>query len=84
MTPPELRALIADSLTLWGVEARAEIEGDGVRVGQVRITAAKGMPPIRWWLERDGHRRPCSSVLGLLRSLRNAYGGGEAQRLRVA
>lgn len=92
MTPPELRALLADSLAVWGVEARAEIAEDGVRVagigagevGPLLVTPAD-QPPIRWWLTRaDGTRRPCTSVLGLLRSLRNALGGGETRRLRGA
>ncbi len=84
MTPPELRALLADSIALWGATARVSIEGDAVRVDEMRVTAAApGDLPIRWWLERPGQRRPCTSVLGLLRSLRNALGGGEAQKLRV-
>jgi hypothetical protein len=42
--------------------------------------------PVRWWLERPGQRRPCTSVLGLLRGLRNAVAAGNAEglRLRVA
>jgi hypothetical protein len=84
MTPPELRALLADSLLLWGVEERVLIEDGAVRVGDMRVMpAAPEDLPIRWWLERPGQRRPCTSVLGLLRSLRNGFGGGEAQRLRV-
>ena len=39
--------------------------------------------PIRWWLERPGQKRPCTSVLGLLRSLRNGLGGGEARKLLI-
>jgi hypothetical protein len=41
---------------------------------------------VRWWLERPGQERPCTSVLGLLRGLRNAVGAGDADapRLRVA
>ncbi len=84
MSPPELRALLADSIALWGAEARVSIEGEAVRVDDMRVTAATpGDLPIRWWLERPGQKRPCTSVLGLLRSLRNALGGGEAQKLRV-
>ena len=30
MTPPELRALVSDSLALWGVVAAVSIAGDGV------------------------------------------------------
>jgi hypothetical protein len=83
VTPPELRALLADSLAVWGVEARVAIEGEGVRVGALLVMPA-AEPPIRWWLESEGRRRPCTSVLGLLRALRNALGGGETRRLRGA
>ena len=95
MTPPELRALVSDSLALWGVAAAVRIaEG-----GAVALTAPDGTPlrvrpalleerPVRWWLERPGQERPCTSVLGLLRGLRNAVGAGETadapRRLRVA
>ncbi|SDB46343.1 hypothetical protein [Belnapia rosea] len=93
MTPPELRDLVADALALWEVpegpsrrvtviEGGVALEGFGLRV---RPAAAADMP-IRWWIERPGQRRPCTSVTGLLRGLRNAVGAGEgeARRLRVA
>lgn len=93
MTPPELRALVSDSLALWGVAAAVSVAGNGVA-----LTAPDGTPlrvapaspaerPLRWWLERPDQRRPCTSILGLLRALRNAVGAGEAadaRRLRVA
>ena len=94
MTPPELRALVSDSLALWGVAAAVRIAEDGVA-----LTAPDGTPlrvhpapledrPVRWWLERPGQERPCTSVLGLLRGLRNAVGAGDTadapRRLRVA
>ncbi|TDH62723.1 hypothetical protein E2C06_09980 [Dankookia rubra] len=92
MTPPELRDLLADSLALWEVAARPQVTGTGIA-----LTAPDGTPlsilpavaadlPVRWWLERPGQRRPCTSVLGLLRTFRNAVGAGEteARRLRVA
>jgi hypothetical protein len=92
MTPPELRDLLADSLALWDVGARLRIAEGGVDLvvpdgAPLRVTAAVATEwPVRWWLERPGQRRPCTSVLGLLRSLRNAVGGGghEARRLRMA
>jgi hypothetical protein len=93
MTPPELRALVADSLTVWGVAGvRVGVDGDGIgltapdgTVLRVR-PAPPGERPVRWWLERPGQRRPCTGTLGLLRGLRNALGAGEGgvQRLRVA
>ncbi|MBD0275949.1 MAG: hypothetical protein ICV73_28980 [Acetobacteraceae bacterium] len=93
MTPPELRALVLDALALWDVAAAVAVDGSGVA-----LVAPDGMPlrivpaapderPVRWWLERPGQRRPCTSVLGLLRTLRNAVGAGtaaeSARRLRV-
>ena len=92
MTPPELRDLLADSLALWEVAARPRIAGAGVALTAPDGTALSILPagaadlPVRWWLERPGQRRPCTSVLGLLRTLRNAVGAGEAEarRLRVA
>ena len=92
MTPPELRALVSDSLALWGVAAAVSVSEDGVALSApdgtpLRVRAAPaGERPVRWWLERPGQKRPCTSVLGLLRGLRNAVGAGEADapRLRVA
>jgi hypothetical protein len=92
MTPPELRDLLADSLLVWEVAGRAALAEDGARVMladgtalRVRL-AAETQRPIRWWLERDGRRRPCTGTLGLLRALRNALGAeeGTPQRLRMA
>jgi hypothetical protein len=83
MTPPELRDLLADSLALWGVAARPTVTGSGVSLTAPDGTALRVLPaaaaelPVRWWLERPGQRRPCTSVLGLLRTLRNAVGAGE-------
>ena len=93
MTPPDLRVLVADSLALWGVaDVAVSVAEDGVALSApdgtpLRVrAAASGARPVRWWLERPGQERPCTSVLGLLRGLRNAVGAGEADvpRLRVA
>lgn len=91
MTPPELRALVSDSLALWGVAAAVSIAEDGVALvapdgTQLRLRpAAPAERPLRWWLERPGQRRPYPSVLGLLRGLRNAVGAGAAApAMRVA
>ena len=93
MTPPELRALLADSLEVWGVEgARVAVEGEGVALTTPAGTPLRVVPadaddrPIRWWLERPGQRRPCTGIAGLLRGLRNALGAGEVApvRLRMA
>ena len=94
MTPPELRALVSDSLALWGVAgATVSIAEDGVALLAPDGTPLRIRPasleerPLRWWLERPGQKRPCTSILGLLRGVRNAAGAGEAanaRRLRVA
>lgn len=91
MTPPALRDLLADSLALWGVAGTVRVAADGVAieadVARLIVTPAEpGNGPIRWWVTRDGHRRPCPSVLGLLRTLRNALGvpGPAPVRLRVS
>ena len=93
MTPPELRALVSDGLALWGVPAAVAVVEDGVALVAPDGTPLRVRPaspeerPLRWWLERPGQRRPCTSVLGLLRGLRNAVGAGDAagaRRLRVA
>lgn len=88
MTPPALRDLLADSLALWGVTGRVNVADDGVVVlaGDLRLTVARAEPgadPIRWWLIRDGRRRPCPSLLGLMRSLRNTLGVPGAAPARV-
>ncbi|MGI9127866.1 MAG: hypothetical protein ACR2IG_06625 [Roseomonas sp.] len=91
MNPPALRALIADSLTLWGVAGRVDITDAGVRitVGELVLHIAPALPedaPMRWWLISETRRRPAASVLGLLRSLRYALNatGAEPARARVA
>lgn len=93
MTPPELRALIADSLLVWEVKgARVALDRDAVTVTAADGTVLRLRPaaaedaPLRWWLERPGQRRPYTGVVGLLRGLRNALGAGDGlpSRLRVS
>jgi len=91
MNPPALRALLADSLTLWGVAGRVEIADGGMRIiaGEqvLHVTrAAQGEAPMRWWLISETRRRPAASMLGLLRSLRYALNVTSAvpARARVA
>jgi hypothetical protein len=91
MTPPALRALLADSLTLWGVAGRVEIADGGVRIVAdeqvLHVTQAEpGEAPMRWWLISETRRRPAASMLGLLRSLRYALNATSAEpaRARVA
>ncbi len=93
MTPPELRALLADSIAVWEVPgARVAVEAEGVAVTAADGTVLRVRPaapedrPLRWWLERPGQRRPYSGTVGLLRGLRNALGAGDGppSRLRVS
>ncbi len=91
MNPPALRALIADSLILWGVAGRVDIADVGIIItadGLV-LHVAPALPeeaPMRWWLISDTRRRPAASMLGLLRSLRYALNATSAEpaRARVA
>ena len=91
MNPPALRALIADSLILWGVVGRVDIADAGVRItaGDLVLHVTQARPeeaPMRWWLISEARRRPAASMLGLLRSLRYALNatGAEPARARVA
>jgi hypothetical protein len=91
MNPPALRALIADSLMLWGVAGRVDIADAGVRItaGDLVLHVTQARPeeaPMRWWLISETRRRPAASMLGLLRSLRYALNatGAEPARARVA
>jgi hypothetical protein len=91
MNPPALRALIADSLTLWGVAGRVDIANADVRITAANLVlhVAPALPeetPMRWWLISETRRRPAASMLGLLRSLRYALNATSAEpaRARVA
>ncbi len=91
MNPPALRALIADSLALWGVAGRVDIADTGIRItaGDQVLHVAPAAPaeaPMRWWLISETRRRPAASMLGLLRSLRYALNATstEPARARVA
>jgi hypothetical protein len=91
MNPPALRALITDSLILWGVAGRVDIADAGVRItaGDLVLHVVPALPEevsIRWWLIRETRRRPAASMLGLLRSLRYALNATSAEpaRARVA
>ena len=91
MNPPALRALIADSLTLWGVVGRVDIADAGIKItaADLVLHVAPALPEeaqMRWWLISDARRRPAASMLGLLRSLRYALNATSAEpaRARVA
>jgi hypothetical protein len=91
MNPPALRALVADSLILWGVAGRVDIADAGIRItaGDLVLHVTQALPaeaPMRWWLISETRRRPAASMLGLLRSLRYALNATSAEpaRARVA
>jgi hypothetical protein len=53
MNPPALRALLADSLALWGVTGRSDITDQGVRITANDLVlhvvpASPDESPIRW------------------------------------
>ena len=82
MTPPELRDLLADALALWEVPGRVAIAEGGVTLRApdgtpLRVVMAEPADrPIRWWVEKPGQRRPCTSVIGLLRTIVNQHFAG--------
>ena len=82
----ELRALVADTMAVWGVGPDVAWDGGVLVVVGVEGRAARVRrgPPGRWLLERDGRARPCASVSALLAGLRQAVGpGGARPALRV-
>ena len=75
MTDAELRALLLDCLSLWGVAGRVEAHADGLAVNDTFIVqrAPTDMRPVRWLLHRPGRGpRPAPSIGALLTALRNA------------
>lgn len=94
MTDAELRVLLLDCLTLWGIEGRVEAAGDGlaviVRGARFRVCRADpDLRPVRWFLqtpEREAAGRPPRAVpaIGaLLTALRHALGADPGMRLRI-
>ncbi len=77
MTNAELRALVADTIKLWGGGGAAAWDGDGLRVAAAdgRAAVVRRGGPLRWMLEVEGGRtRPCASIVALLEALRTAIG----------
>jgi hypothetical protein len=94
LSDAELRGLLLDCLTLWGVQGRVEAAEDGLAViveGQ-RFLVRRAEPelrPVRWFLqtpERETAGRPARAVPAtgaLLTALRNAMGAAPGNRLRI-
>ena len=94
MTDAELRMLLIDCLTLWGVEAKVTAASAGVAITANHATyhveaAPPDLRPVRWLLqtpERHAAGRPLRavpSVVAMLSALRNALGGDGGVALRI-
>lgn len=93
-TQAELRALLADCLTLWSVDARISLAGNAITLttaaGPFTIRPADpDLRPVRWFLqtpERALAGRPpraTPSIVALLAALRNHIGGEGGDTLRI-
>ena len=94
LTDAELRGLLLDCLTLWGLEGRVEAAENGlaviVRGARLQILrAGPDLRPVRWFLqtpEREAagrHPRAVPAVGALLTALRHALGADPGTRLRI-
>jgi hypothetical protein len=94
VTDAELRALLVDCLTLWGVRGRVVVADHGLTIstdeGPFSLQrAAADMRPVRWFLQtppRLAANRPpraLPSIVALLAALRNALGAEGGNRLRI-
>ena len=94
MTTAQLRALLRDSLTLWGVSGVVSVAEHEVRIaidaGTFAVAQADAaLRPVRWFYqtpERAAAGRPpraAPSIVALLSALRNAMEGAGGDRLRV-
>jgi hypothetical protein len=89
MTNAELRALLLDCLTLWGLNGRVEALDIGLRiiVDATTLTierAPADMRPVRWLLHRPDRRpRVAPSIGALLTALRHALGAESGNKIRL-
>jgi hypothetical protein len=94
VTDAELRALLIDCMTLWGMNARIDAGADGLKIAARPGTflvqrAATDMRPVRWLLhtpERSAAGRPpraTPSIVALLSALRTALGAEGGSKLRI-
>ena len=90
----ELRALLVDCLTLWGVRGHVAVDDESVTIGTsdgdfVVRRAPADMRPVRWFLQtpaRVAANRPpraLPSIVAVLTALRNALGAEGGNRLRI-
>ena len=89
MTNAELRALLLDCLSLWGLSGRVEALDTGLQISVDTTTlkierAPVDMRPVRWLLHRpDRPPRVAPSIGALLTALRNALGAEGGNKLRI-
>jgi hypothetical protein len=89
-----LRGLIADCLSVWGLQGRISPCAEGVEIvvdGRSLLLqpASIDMRPVRWLLhtpERRAAKRPpraAPSIVAMLTALRNALGAEGGNKLRI-
>jgi hypothetical protein len=94
MTEAELRGLLIDCLTLWGVDGRVAVGEAGMEIRTmvgvfVVQYAPADMHPVRWLLQSPPRRaagrppRAAPSIGALLSALRNALGAERGVSLRI-
>jgi len=94
MTDAELRGLLIDCLTLWGIDGRVVAGEAGMEVrtmdGMFLVQrASTNLHPVRWLLQTPPRRaanrpaRVAPSIGALLSALRNALGAERGVSLRI-
>jgi hypothetical protein len=94
VTDAELRGLLLDCLTLWGIEARPRPGPEGLEIetaeGVFSIAQADvALRPVRWLLQTPERRaagrpaRATPSIGAALSALRNNLGAARGQKLRI-
>jgi hypothetical protein len=92
-----VRVLLRASLQLWEIEGTVDTGGTDVAVistvtgAHLRVDkAATSESPVRWWVRwigTDGvvgRSRPCPSMVGVLRTVRDAVGAAPGARVAIA
>jgi hypothetical protein len=94
MTAAELRGLLLDCLTLWGIEGRVAAGDTGMEIRTmdelfVVQPAPPDLHPVRWLLQTPPRRvagrspRATPSIGALLSALRTALGAERGVSLRI-
>jgi hypothetical protein len=94
LSDAELRALLLDCLSLWGVRGRVAAVEDGLAVSAAegRFLVQRADPdlrPVRWFLQTPEPAqagrpaRAIPSIPALLTALRNALGAEQGNKLRI-